>query len=65
MMYVNHIAIFTPSAALAAGLHTATITTAARDVSNNALAAAKTWSFDVGGSADTTRPEVITTSPVD
>ena len=62
---VNHIAIFTPSAPLAFGLHTATITTAARDVSNNALAAAKTWSFEVGVSDDITRPEVITTSPVD
>ena len=62
---VNHIAIFTPSAPLAAGLHTATITTAARDVSNNALAAAKTWSFEVGVSADTSPPEVITLSPVD
>ena len=62
---VNHIAIFTPSAPLAAGLHTATITTAARDVSNNALAAAKTWSFDVSGFADTTRPEVSTVDPVD
>lgn len=62
---VNHIAIFTPSAPLAAGLHTATITTAARDVSDNALAAAKTWSFEVGVSADNTRPEVSTVSPAD
>jgi len=62
---VNRIAIFTPSAPLAVGLHTATITTAARDVSDNALAAAKTWSFDVGVSDDIIRPEVITTSPVD
>ena len=63
---VNRIAIFTPSGDLSVGLHTATITTAARDVSNNALAAAKTWSFDVDGfSADATRPEVITTSPAD
>jgi len=62
---VNHIAIFTPSADLTAGLHTATITTAARDVSDNALAASKTWSFEVGVSDDITRPEVITVSPVD
>ena len=61
----NHIAIFTPSADLTAGLHTATITTAARDVSDNALAAPKTWSFEVGVSDDITRPEVITVSPVD
>ena len=61
---VNRIAIFTPSGDLTAGLYTATITTAARDVSNNALAAAKTWTFDVSGFADTTRPEVITVNPV-
>jgi hypothetical protein len=62
---VNRIAIFTPSGDLTPGVHTATITTAARDVSNNALAAAKTWSFEVGVSDDIIRPEVITTSPVD
>lgn len=62
---VNHIAIFTPSGDLTPGPHTATITTAARDVSDNALAAPKTWSFEVGVSDDITRPEVITTSPVD
>jgi predicted small lipoprotein YifL len=62
---VNHIAIFTPSAPLTAGLYTATITTAAKDVSNNALAAAKTWSFEVLGSVDNDPPGVITKSPVD
>jgi|PlaIllAssembly_1097288.scaffolds.fasta_scaffold96026_1 hypothetical protein len=62
---VNRIAIFTPSGDLTPGPYTATITTAARDVSNNALAAAKTWSFEVGVSADTSPPEVITLSPVD
>jgi hypothetical protein len=34
-------------------------------VSNNALAAAKTWSFVVDGSDDNTPPTVITKSPVD
>jgi len=62
---INHIAIFTPSLPLAAGLHTATITTAAKDMSNNALAAAKTWSFTVGAAADITNPEVITILPAD
>jgi predicted small lipoprotein YifL len=62
---VNRIAIFTPSGDLSVGLHTATITTAARDVSDNALAAAKTWSFVVDGSDDITPPVVITVSPVD
>jgi predicted small lipoprotein YifL len=62
---VNRIAIFTPSSDLSVGLHTATITTAARDVSNNALAATKTWSFVVDGSDDITPPVVITKSPAD
>jgi len=62
---VNHIAIFTPSAPLIAGLHTATITTAARDVSDNALAAAKTWSFEVDGPVDNDPPGVITKSPAE
>ena len=62
---VNRIAIFTPSGDLSVGLHTATITTAARDVSDNALAAAKTWSFVVDGSDDITPPVVITVSPVE
>ena len=62
---INHIAIFTPSVNLTAGLHTATITTAAKDVSDNALAAAKTWSFIVGLSEDITKPEVSSISPVD
>jgi Bacterial Ig-like domain len=62
---VNRIAIFTPSGDLSVGLHTATITTAARDVSDNALAAANTWSFVVDGSDDITPPVVITTSPAD
>ena len=62
---VNRIAIFTPSGDFTPGPYTATITTAARDVSNNALAAAKTWSFVVDGSDDITPPVVITVSPVD
>ena len=62
---INHVAIFTPSALLTAGLHTATITNAAEDVSGNALAAAKTWSFTVGVSADIIKPEVISISPAD
>lgn len=42
-------ATFTPSATLASGtIYTATITTGAQDMSANALAAAKTWSFTTG-----------------
>jgi len=62
---INHIAIFTPAAHLTAGLYTATISTAARDVSNNALAAAKTWNFAAGISEDVTKPTVSSISPFD
>lgn len=62
---INHIAVFTPSAHLAAGLHTATLTTASRDVSDKAMAAAKIWSFTVGVSEDLTRPEVNSIGPAD
>lgn len=62
---INHMAVFTPDANLEAGLHIATITTAARDVSDNALAAPVTWSFTTDGSVDTTNPEVSSISPAD
>ena len=62
---INKIAIFTPSVPLAAGLHTATISTAARDVSGNELALPKIWSFTAGDFSDVTRPEVSLTSPAD
>ncbi len=62
---INHVAIFRPTAPLTAGIHTATLTTAAKDVSDNALAAAKSWSFTVGVSEDIIKPEVISISPAD
>ena len=59
-------AIFTPTSSLIAStLYTATITTAAKDASGNALASNKTWSFTTGPTTDTTAPTVRSTAPVD
>jgi hypothetical protein len=59
---------FTPTAALAAGVYTATITTAATDLSGNALTATGglplSWSFTVGTAAVTTGPTITLTSPL-
>lgn len=62
---INHIAIFTPVASLKPDRYTATITTAAKDVSGNALAADKTWSFTVGIFEDIIHPVVSSISPAD
>ncbi|MFO7568851.1 MAG: Ig-like domain-containing protein [Smithellaceae bacterium] len=62
---INHMAIFTPVGNLEAGLHTAAISTAAKDVSGNSLVIPMIWSFTVGVSADTTKPEVSFVSPAD
>jgi chitodextrinase len=52
---------FTPSAALSGSTpYTATITTAAKDASGNALAANYTWSFTTGAAPDTTPPPTPT-----
>jgi hypothetical protein len=57
--YTGMVATFTPAASLLAGVvYTATVTTDATDVSGNALAAAKVWSFttDVLPTASATSP---------
>ncbi len=58
---------FTPNAKLTAGSqYTATLTTGAKDVAGNALAANQTWSFTVATttpSTDTIAPTVSSTSP--
>ena len=64
--YVNSgsTATFTPSSPLAAGsLFTATLTTAARDLAGNGLAANYVWNFTTGAVADTTPPTVTATNP--
>jgi methionine-rich copper-binding protein CopC len=66
---VGNTLTFTPTAALAAGVFTATITTAATDLSGNALTAtgglALSWSFTVGSTKATAGPYITLTSPLD
>jgi len=55
-------AVFTASSDLLPNLpYTATITTAAKDLAGNALAANYVWTFTTGAVADTTRPRVAAT----
>ncbi len=62
--YTGVTATFAPSSNLAASAgHTATITTGARDLAGNALAANFVWSFTTGTIPDTTPPLVTFTSP--
>src|SRR6185369_6076866 len=64
--YVGTVATFNPTTDLAANtVVTATITTDAKDLAGNALAANKTWSFTTGATADTTAPTVSSTIPAD
>ena len=63
--YAAMIATFTPTVTLATGLvYTATITTGAKDLAGNALAANTVWSFTTIGSADVTLPMVNATDPL-
>jgi hypothetical protein len=58
-------AIFDPTNTLASNtLYTATITTGAADLSDNALAANYVWSFTTGVATDTSAPTVISTFPM-
>ncbi|MDR3736585.1 MAG: Ig-like domain-containing protein [Acidobacteriaceae bacterium] len=59
------IATFTPtSSLLASTLYTATITTGATDLAANALAANYVWTFTTAAAADTTKPTVLSTIPL-
>ena len=65
VVYTGLTATFQPTAPLAASKqYTATITTAAKDLAGNALAANRVWSFTTGATADTTAPTVSSTSPL-
>jgi hypothetical protein len=62
----TRVATLTPAAALTAQmLHTASVSTAVRDLSGNALATAQSWSFTTAASVvtDTTPPTVSAISP--
>jgi len=62
--YAGTTATFQPASALAANTEfTAKITTAAEDLSGNALAANFVWSFTTGAGPDATSPNIILTSP--
>ncbi|MFA5928210.1 MAG: Ig-like domain-containing protein [Candidatus Margulisiibacteriota bacterium] len=62
--FSNNLATFTPSSYLTANVtYTATITTGAKDVAGNALAANRTWSFTTAATLDTTPPIVSSTIP--
>lgn len=58
--------VFTPTTTLPIStLLTATIATGVQDLAGNAMAAASTWSFTTGTTADTTAPTVSSTMPAD
>ncbi len=62
--YSGTTATFTPTTALAAGAYTATITTGAKDLAGNALAANVVSSFTTVGAADTIPPVANATDPL-
>lgn len=62
--YAGSAATFSPTTALTANTqYTAKITTAARDLTGNAMAANYTWSFTTGAGPDTTAPTITLTNP--
>src|SRR5207244_3806994 len=62
--YAGVTATFTPAGNLAPlTVYTATVTTGARDLAGNALAADFSWSFTTGATPDTTPPTVSATVP--
>ena len=62
--YVSGIAIFVPTYGLKINTqYTATITTGAKDLARNRLAADYVWSFTTGASPDTVNPTVTSTIP--
>jgi hypothetical protein len=66
VQYAGAIATFTPTNALTAATeYTATITTAAKDLTGNALGANYVWSFTTGAGPSTTPPTITLTSPAD
>lgn len=65
LSYADAELVFVPASNLAAStLYTAAITTGAKDLAGNAMAAI-TWSFTTGTASDTTAPTVTSTTPID
>jgi hypothetical protein len=65
LTYAGRTATFDPAAdLLSATEYTATFTTGAKDVAGNALGAMLVWSFTTGTVADTIRPTVVSTVPI-
>lgn len=63
--YSGLTAVFTPSINLSSStIYNATITTVAKDLAGNALAVNKVWKFTTGAAADTTKPTVTLTVPI-
>lgn len=63
--YSGNTAIFTPVSFLAVNtVYTATITTGAKDLEQNALRADYVWSFTTGTSSSANQPKVISTDPM-
>lgn len=64
--YTGTTAKFTPSVNLTAGtIYTATITTGAKDLLGNPIAANYIWNFTTGSALDIVAPTVISTDPAD
>ncbi|MEO7854603.1 MAG: Ig-like domain-containing protein [Rubrivivax sp.] len=62
--YIGQAAAFTPNAALSPNTtYTATLSTAAKDLANNALSASLVWQFTTGATADTAVPTVTGVTP--
>jgi len=63
---IGSVVTFTPTAAMeGTSVYTATITTGAKDLAGNALAAPYSWNFTTGVAPDTTAPTVSSTIPAD
>lgn len=64
--YFGFVAILKPISNLSANtLYTVNITTGARDLAGNGLAADKTWNFTTGSAPDTTAPTASSVVPAD
>ena len=62
--FIGTVATFNPTSVLSVNtVLTAKITTAAKDLAGNALAAEKVWSFTTGALPDTTPPTISFTTP--